>query len=146
MGDSIALAAGSGLPEALSDVEVAVSLEVVVTAVGEDADQQHEAGWQAQVEVLHRALLDTDVDGVSRRVRAVADAKGAASDIVVALGTSGAVTAVVTVFRTWVSRARHRRIDVEINGVTYSVRGTDATDETLREVMLAALGRDSGDA
>ena len=103
-------------------------------------------GWRDQVATLY-ADLDAQVDTV-RRGRSVEGAKGAADQLVIALGSAGVFGAVVDCLRAWLGRDRDRRIDVRWvdNGVERSVTLTgEAVDaRTVREVAKAAVARVGG--
>lgn len=104
--------------------------------------------WQDQVATLYEDL-NAQVDTV-RRGRPVQGAKGTVDQVIIALGSSGALTAAVDCFRAWLGRDRDRRIDVrwDENGAERSVTLTgEAVDvETIREIAKAALGRGAGPA
>jgi hypothetical protein len=93
------------------------------------------------------AGLHEIADTVQRGV-AVEGAKGTADQVIVALGSAGAFTAVVECFRGWLGRDRSRRIDVRWDEggverfVTLSGDGLDA--ESVREVARAAAHRLGG--
>lgn len=72
------------------------------------------------------------------RRRPVEGTKGAADQLIIALGSAGAFQAAVDCLRAWLGRDRDRRIDLrwEENGVERSVALTgEAVDaETVREI------------
>jgi hypothetical protein len=72
--------------------------------------------WRDQVATLV-ADLDAQVDTV-RRGRRVEGTKGAADQLIIALGSAGAFQAAVDCLRAWLGRDRDRRIDLrwEENG------------------------------
>jgi Effector Associated Constant Component 1 len=84
----------------------------------------------------------------SRRGRPVEGTKGAADQLIIALGSAGAFQAAVDCLRAWLGRDRDRRIDLrwEENGVERSVTLTgEAVDaETVREIAKAAVARAGG--
>jgi hypothetical protein len=102
--------------------------------------------WRDQVATLV-AELDAQVDTV-RRGRPVEGTKGAADQLIIALGSAGAFQAVVDCFRAWLGRDRDRRIDVrwDENGVERSVTLTgEAVDvDTIREIAKAGVDRVGG--
>ena len=102
--------------------------------------------WRDQVATLV-ADLDAQVDTV-RRGHPVAGTKGAADQLIIALGSAGAFQAVVDCLRAWLGRDRDRRIDLrwEENGIERSVTLTgEAVDaETVREIAKAAVARAGG--
>lgn len=102
--------------------------------------------WRDQVvgliSELHRQA------DVERRSALVEGTKGTLDELVVALGSAGAFTAVVECLRAWLGRDRSRRIDVrwEENGEQRYVTLTgDAIDvESIREIAKAAAHRVGG--
>lgn len=102
--------------------------------------------WRDQVATLY-ADLHAQVDTV-RRGRPVEGTKGTIDQLIIALGSAGAFSAVVDCFRAWLGRDRDRRIDVRWNdnGVEGSVTLTgEAVDvETIREIAKAAVERAGG--
>ena len=85
---------------------------------------------------------------VERRSAPVEGTKGTLDELVVALGSAGAFTAVVECLRAWLGRDRSRRIDVrwEENGKQRYVTLTgDAVDvDSLRQIAKAAAHRVGG--
>lgn len=104
--------------------------------------------WRDQVATLYEDL-DAQVDTV-RRGRPAPGTKGTVDQVIIALGSSGALTAAVDCFRAWLGRDRDRRIDVrwDENGAEHFVTLTgEAVDtETVRELARAALDRGAGPA
>jgi hypothetical protein len=120
----------------------AAPLNVVVEA---DSDQfdQNDPGWRSQLVALRRALQDADVDDVRREERPAPGHKAGIEVIIVALGTSGAITAAVEVFRSWLSRDRERRLRVKYRDgdreVTLEVEANKASDDTVIAALTSAL-------
>jgi hypothetical protein len=83
--------------------------------------------WRTQVDNLLTDLKRGGGD-VRRELTAVAGTKGGMETIILALGTSGAVTAAVTAFRLWLARPGKRSATV-----TY----TDQDGKTVTEVITA---------
>lgn len=99
--------------------------------------------WISQVNGL---LTDLKAGGgdVERRITPVPGQKGGVETIILALGTSGAITAVVEVIKAWIGRDRKRSLElaIERGGAkeTVTVSGTvDAA--TLTSFMEKALKR-----
>jgi Effector Associated Constant Component 1 len=125
--------------------------ELAVEPRNEEYDRDDE-GWRDQVVTLY-ADLHTNVDVVSRGCPVEGDAakKGGLDQLIIALGSAGAFSAVVDCFRAWLGRDRDRRIDIrwdDENGVERSATLTgEAIDvETLRDVARAAIARVGGPA
>jgi hypothetical protein len=104
--------------------------------------------WQDQVATLYTDL-HAHVETV-RRGRPVDGAKGAADQLIIALGSAGAFSAAVNCFRAWLGRDRGRRIDLQWDedGVTRSVTltGDNVDVTTIREIARAAVQREGGPA
>ena len=102
--------------------------------------------WRDQVGTLYEDLY-AQVETVLRGSPAPGT-KGTIDQLIIALGSAGAFTAVVECFRAWLGRDRDRRIDVkwEDNGVEHSVTLTgEAVDaQTIREIAKAAVERVGG--
>lgn len=100
--------------------------------------------WRDQVSDLY-VDLDEEVGGVRREVTPVAGTKGGLEAMVLALGSAGAFTAAVEVFKAWLRRDRSRGLDISwsSDGATHrvSVRGDDIDAEALQAVAEAAAKR-----
>jgi hypothetical protein len=117
-------------------------IKVALAASDEDYDPD-DPGWRQQLGTLHRALVDAEID-IHLRAQPVDGDKGGVTELVLTLGTSGAISAAVTVLQTWLSRERRRQVTVTIDDgnhpvTTYTVDGTSASDTTIKEIMVAAL-------
>jgi hypothetical protein len=122
-------------------------IKVALAASDEDYDPD-DPGWRQQLGALHRALVDAEVD-IHLRAEPVDGEKGGVTELVLTLGTSGAISAAVAVIQSWLSRERRRQVTVTIDDgnhpVTYTVDGTSASDTTIKEIMVAALAQTHGD-
>jgi hypothetical protein len=102
--------------------------------------------WRDQVVGLV-SELHRQVD-VERRGAPVEGTKGSLDEVIVALGSAGAFTAMVECLRAWLGRDRSRRIDVrwDENGQQRYVTLTgDAIDlDSVREIAKAAAHRVGG--
>lgn len=129
----------------MSGPGLAGPFEVAVEPRNDEYDPDDD-GWRDQVATLY-ADLHAQVDTV-RRGRPVEGAKGAADQLVIALGSAGAFGAAVECFRAWLGRDRRRRIDIRWhdNGAERSVTLTgEAVDAgTMREIAEAAVARMGG--
>jgi hypothetical protein len=97
--------------------------------------------WQTQVDDL-RATLEANVGPVSQNVTPVAGRKGGISEIVLALGSAGAITAAVEVFKYWLNRDKSRRIRATVTNAkgekeTVEIDG----DNVSNEIVLAMINR-----
>lgn len=120
-------------------------LEVAVEPCNDRYDPDDD-GWRDQVATLY-ADLDAQVDTI-RRARPTDGAKGAADQLIIALGSAGVFAAVVDCLRAWLGRDRDRRIDVRWveNGMERSVTltGEAVDDRTVREIAKAAVAHMGG--
>ncbi len=101
-----------------------------------------DARWLAQVETL-LGSLKANVGPVRKEVTPVAGQKGGLVDIIVALGSAGAVTAAVEVFRMWLGRDAKRVLDIVtvVDGVEkkITISGTNLSKELVSEALKAAV-------
>jgi hypothetical protein len=100
-------------------------------------------GWRSQVVALRRALLDVPDSGLRREERPTPGHKAGVEAIILAVGTSGAVTAAVEILRAWLGRDRGRQIRLTYQDgdreVTVHVDGTTVSDAAIGSTMTAAL-------
>jgi hypothetical protein len=121
-------------------------IKVALAASDEDYDPD-DPGWRQQLGALHRALVDAEID-IHLRAEPVDGEKGGVTELVLTLGTSGAISAAVAVIQNWLSRERRRQVTVTIDDggpVTYSVDGASASDTTIKEILVAALAQTNRD-
>ncbi|MEU4420556.1 hypothetical protein AB0F81_08010 [Actinoplanes sp. NPDC024001] len=116
------------------------------------ADSELEPGdwqWPPALRSLLDALAGEDVE-VRERFTASDGHKGAASEIVLALGGSGAVGAVVTIVLHWLTQRSSRRVQVTVerdgDRSTYDITSTGLGQEAVRDITLAVFGRDPAPA
>jgi hypothetical protein len=120
------------------------SLELVIEPRSERFDEA-DARWREQVGALYRDLR-RDLGDVRRESTPVAGAKGATTDIILALGSSGALTAAVTMFKVWLGRDKTRVLELEWmdddQPRRLSIRGTDVDEDTFDELVRTAARRE----
>lgn len=120
-------------------------LELVVEPRNGDYDPADDR-WRAQVGTLYAELAD-QVD-TYRRGRSVPGTKGTVDEVILALGSSGALTAAVECFRAWLQRDKSRSIDVrwDEDGVERHVTfsGDNVDTATVKEIARAAAARVGG--
>lgn len=107
-----------------------------------------DARWATQVGTLWQALAD-EAGTVRRDATPVAGHKGGVETIILALGSAGAITAMVEVVKAWLGRDRTRslkitRVDAAGGRRTITVHGEQVDDETMREALKVLAG--PGDA
>jgi Effector Associated Constant Component 1 len=118
----------------IPDIPVRRELELVIEPHTDEYGRLEDR-WRAQVATLHREL-QARVDAVERG-RLVPGTKGTIDELIVALGSAGAFTAMIECFHAWLGRDKTRRIDVrwDEDGAERFVtfRGDAVDAETLRE-------------
>ena len=131
----------------MSEIPVRRELELVIEPRNDEYERDDD-WWRARVSTLDREL-QARVDMVERG-RLVPGTRGSIEQLVVALGSAGAFTAMVECFRAWLGRDKSRRIDVrweEDRAERYVTFQGDAVDaETVREMARAAAARVGGQA
>jgi hypothetical protein len=125
---------------------MATGIEVTITpATGRfDAEDQR---WLDQVADLITALRD-DVGAVSQRRIPVPGTKGSLGEVILALGSAGAITAAVECFRAWLRRDKTRSLTVSWakgDGIEQTVTVTgDGIDQASFQALAMAIGRGLG--
>jgi hypothetical protein len=125
----------SGAPPSSS-----AQFKLVVTS---DALPSSDRRWQNQVDSL-LSDLKRNAGEVHKEITPVDGQKGGAQAIILALGSSGAITAAVAVFRSWLARSADRSIDIEgkIDGreVKLKLTGRNIDETTIRQALKLAAG------
>jgi hypothetical protein len=97
--------------------------------------------WRNQVDGL-LGDLKRNAGEVRKEITPVEGRKGGAEAIILALGSSGAIAAAVTVFRAWLSRSADRSIEIEgnIDGreVRLKLNGRNIDETTVRQALKLA--------
>ena len=120
-------------------------LELALVPRSADYDPDDER-WRTQVAAF-RDELAAQAD-IFQRGRSSPGTKGTVDELIVALGSSGVLTAVVECFRAWLQRDKSRSIDVRWDEdgverhVTFSGQNLDAG--TAREIARVAAARFGG--
>ena len=104
--------------------------------------------WATQVGTLWQALTE-EAGTVRRDATQVPGKKGGAETIILALGSAGAITAMVEVVKAWLGRDRSRSlkitsVDAAGGRRTITVHGEQIDDATMREALKVLAG--PGDA
>jgi hypothetical protein len=103
-----------------------------------EAYDPNDARWLSQVQNLLSGL-QANVGAVRKEVTPVAGQKGGTVEIIVALGSAGAITAAVEVFKAWLNRDQTRTIEITttVNGVKKKkkITGTNISKELLSEAL-----------
>jgi len=114
--------------------------KLVVTS---DALPSSDQRWRNQVDALLADLKRTAGE-VRQEITPVNGQKGGAQAIILALGSSGAITAALAVFRAWLSRSADRSIEIEgkIDGreVKLKLTGRNIDETTIRQALKLAGG------
>lgn len=119
-----------------STIEVALVPEDVELSLGE-------AQWPSHVRSLTRQLRSHDVFVRERATAPVPGQKGAASEIILALGSSGAIAAAIGVVHGWLNQRSTRRVRViledEGHKQVIELRADGLSDESARAALVEAL-------
>lgn len=104
----------------------------------------NDSRWKDQVAELTRNLQGK-AGSVRRQETSEAGTKGGAAAIILALGTSGAVTAAVQIFVAWLKRDKDRSVTLTVTDASgrkkkLSVTGKNVTEDLLRDGLKAGAG------
>jgi len=113
-----------------------------------DRFSQDHPSWATQTTTLWEALEDAG-GSIRHKVVRTPGTKGGAETIVLALGSAGAVTAMVEVIKAWLGRDRSRYLEIstvdEVHGRrAITVRGEQVDTATLRAALHALAGPGDG--
>ena len=102
----------------------------------------NDARWRSQVQLLLKSL-EANVGPVRQNVTPVAGQKGGLIEIIVALGSAGAITASVEVFKAWLGRDRTRSVKItrKRGGKTETLEVTG--DNISKEILLELAKQES---
>lgn len=124
-----------------------VSIEARVAVNIDGAEEGDEVTRIAREELL-QDLQDAAQVGVKEVADAHTGAKGAATDLILAAGTSGGITALVRIFQLWLSRDRYRSLIIKrlVNGQEHviEIRGDNLSAANV-EQAVDAIWRDKKD-
>jgi hypothetical protein len=122
-----------------SDLTSSATFKLTATS---DALPAADQRWRSQVAGLLADLQRSGAE-VRRESTPVDGTKGGLEDIILALGTSGAIAGAVTVFRSWLARSADRSIEIEgvIAGkkVKLKLTGKNIDEATIRQALKGAL-------
>jgi hypothetical protein len=115
--------------------------EIVIQPLSSAYDPGDER-WLGQVQGL-LASLNANVGEVRKEVTPVPGQKGGIVEIIIALGSAGAITAAVQVFKHWLDRDKTRSITVTTtkdgDTETTTITGDNITNELLSEVAARKM-------
>jgi hypothetical protein len=117
-------------------VEVVISTET--TKYAPDSPQ-----WQREVAALHTEL-NRETGAVTTQSTPVPGTKGTAVDVILALGTSGALVAAVEIIRAWLGRDKTRTITATWTDEDGKERRFTLTGENIDQQSLTALSESIG--
>lgn len=118
-------------------------IEVMITP-GTNRFALDDPGWRAQAAALY-AMLGEDAVAVSARSTPTAGAKGAIDAAIIALGSSGALTAAVSCFRAWLARDKTRTLTITWTDGAGAERRFDVAGDNIDSASFQALVKDIGD-
>jgi NADPH-dependent glutamate synthase beta subunit-like oxidoreductase len=121
---------------------MASGVEVTITAgtVKFDPDDQR---WVDQAATLYAALRE-EAGAVLQRGVPEPGAKGAVDTVVLALGSSGALTAAVACFRAWLARDKTRTLTVAWTDDTGDEQTVTVTGDNIDRASFQALAEAAG--
>ena len=96
--------------------------------------------WRDQVAALY-VLLGEDAGAVSLRGASVPGTKGAVDAVILALGSSGALTAAVACFRAWLKRDKTRTLTATWTDDTGAERAVTVTGDNIDQTSFRALAQ-----
>ena len=109
--------------------------------VSSDALPSSDQRWRNQVDSL-LGDLKRNAGEVRKEITPIPGQKGGAEAIILALGSSGAIAAAVTIFKAWLSRSADRSIDIDgiIDGreVKLKLTGRNVDETTVRQALKLA--------
>lgn len=119
-----------------STVEVAISTETAKYAP--DSPQ-----WRREVAALHTDL-QRETGSVTMQSVPTPGTRGAAVDVILALGTSGTLVAAVEIIRAWLGRDKTRTITATWTDEDGNERRFTLTGENIDQQSLTALSESIG--
>ncbi len=100
--------------------------------------------WQKQVQALI-VSLEANAGPVRREVTPVAGQKGGLVEIIIALGSAGAIAGAVDVFKAWLNQDRTRTVSItstrDGKTETLTVTGDNISKEILLKLAMKAAGK-----
>lgn len=117
------------------------ALEIRIEPGSEKFDP-NDTNWMEQVDSLY-SDLQQEVGKVSKKVEPSAGHKGGPEAIILALGSAGAFTAAVQMFRAWLARDRTRELTLSVlkdgkeQKITVSGKGMD--EQAIKDLMEAGF-------
>jgi hypothetical protein len=113
-------------------------LRVKITPTSTKYDE-HDDRWRDQVADLVRTLRVNTDDALHVEKHDVPGTKGAAAELILALGTSGVVSASIEVIRMWLARDKTRSIELDYTTADGEVRHFSATAQNATSDMADEL-------
>ena len=119
------------------------NIEITIEAHNENYDESDDR-WIDQVDELI-ADCEREAGEVQKEVQAVEGKKGGVEAIILALGSAGALTAAVDIFKAWILRDRSRNLTLKITtpeGVQeWVVSGNAMDNDVIEKFMQTALAK-----
>ncbi|APU16604.1 MULTISPECIES: effector-associated constant component EACC1 [Actinoalloteichus] len=120
-----------------------MGVEVAITP-GTSRYDPDDQGWHGQVGTLY-AMLREDVGDVTTRGTTVPGTKGALDTTLIALASSGALTAAVACFRSWLTRDKTRTLTLTWTDGSGAEQRISVAGDNIDRVSLQALVRAVGE-
>ncbi|MBN2343845.1 MAG: hypothetical protein JXX29_13455 [Deltaproteobacteria bacterium] len=119
------------------------ALEFVITPVNDNYDPSDDR-WLDQVTGLLNDL-QAEVGDVRKEVTPQDGKKGGFEAIILALGSAGAISAAVEMFKSWISRDKRRELEISIERdgkkETYRISSNRMDKDDIRFFMEKAINR-----
>ncbi len=120
------------------------NIEIIIEPHNDDYDPSDNR-WLAQVNDLV-SDCEREVGEVRKDVTPVEGQKGGVESLILTLGSAGALTAAVDIFKGWIARDRNRSLKLKITtpeGVQeWEVSGNAMDKEVIEQFMKAALNKE----
>lgn len=128
---------------AMSSTPAPEATEFFIAPVSSAYDP-NDARWRNQVQMLLKSL-EANVGPIRQNVTPVAGQKGGLVEIIVALGSAGAITASVEVFKAWLGQDKTRSVKITRKRggktETIEVSGKNISKEVLLELAKQESAR-----
>jgi hypothetical protein len=115
----------------------------VVLLPGDRELEPGDGAWPRDLAELHQGLRAYEIDVRDRAGQPVPQHKGTVAEIVVALGSSGAIGAAMAVLQSWLNQrsTRTMAITIEQDGrkTVYEIQAEGVSQDAVRDALLAAL-------
>ena len=120
-------------------------MKLVIKPTSDDFDPD-DSRWQKQVDELYKNLKNKEEVEAQKEVKTVEGMKGGGAEIIIALGSAGAFTVALEIFKAWLRSGRKRKLGIEIEEGNvirkYKVTAEGMDKKSVDELMNTALNED----